>query len=337
MPLPKIGVSEELSPVPKPQAMEVPNEPEGFGDSDAMIDEFGDSDAMIDFGGEPVIQGEDDAMSGADCSMVFVLPAKYAKEVENDHFNCNLADISDLGGKEEKILPSSKAPETKSDTTTSEDKVTAEMMCFPRPTKDMANQLRPLYITAHLQGAPINKILVDNGSAVNVLPFRSMQTLGMDKYAIQPTSLIVKNFTGSITRTHGLLFVQVMVGSRSITLAFFVVDCTSPYNALLGRDWIHRSLCVPSSLHQSLIMWNEETGKAEHIPADPRPYSVSANATDASYYFSSIAPLRVSGIDQNGRPTGVTAYDLTQWGMTQAQEDMERPFVVVPAQGSNDV
>ena len=104
-----------------------------------MIDGFGDSDAMIDFGGEPVIQGEDDVMSEADCSMVFMLLAKYAKEVENDHFNCNLANISDLGGKEENILTSSKAPEANSDTTKSEDKVTAEMMCFPRPTEDMAN------------------------------------------------------------------------------------------------------------------------------------------------------------------------------------------------------
>jgi hypothetical protein len=83
-------------------------------------------------------------------------------------------------------------------------------------------------------------------------------------------------------------------------------------------------------------MWNEETGKAEHVPADPRPYSVSANAVDANYYFGSITPLKVSGIDQNGRPTGITAYDLTQWGMAQAQEDMERPFIVVSAQGGND-
>ena len=83
-------------------------------------------------------------------------------------------------------------------------------------------------------------------------------------------------------------------------------------------------------------MWNEKTEEAEHIPADPRPYSVSANAADTSYYFGNITPLKVSGIDQNGRPTGVTAYDLTQWGMAQAQEDMERPFIVVPVQDSND-
>ncbi|BBN70569.1 hypothetical protein Prudu_1505S000100 [Prunus dulcis] len=75
---------------------------------------------------------------------------------------------------------------------------------------------------------------------------------------------------GGITKIHGILDVDVIVGSKELKIAFFVIDTTSTtYNALLGRDWIHQSLCVPSTLHQQLALWNDE-GHMEIVEADPR-------------------------------------------------------------------
>jgi hypothetical protein len=293
---------------------------------------FGDSDEALGSEEEPMVLGDDDAMSGADCSMVYILPAKYAISHEEQPSDCHSSEVIGSGGKQVEDTPSLAEIEMTEELIPAPRSLLEEYMCFAKPTLNMANQLRPIYITAHLQGVPINKILVNNSSAINVLPSKSLHLLKIDKERIQPTSLTVKNFAGSITKTHGLLFIQVVVGSKDMILAFFVVDCISQYNALLGRDWIHRSLCVPSSLHQQLIIWNEDLDRAEVISADPRPYSVSANAADANYYFSDIAPLGVNGIDQNGRPTGVTAYELTRWGLAQAESDMQRPFIVAPDQ-----
>ena len=77
-------------------------------------------------------------------------------------------------------------------------------------------------------------------------------------------------------------------------------------------------------------MWNRKTDKAEVIKADPRPFPVSANYVDASYYLEPITPLQVGGIDDKGRPTGVTASELAQWGLTLAKEGLERPGHAVP-------
>jgi hypothetical protein len=44
-------------------------------------------------------------------------------------------------------------------------------------------------------------------------------------------------------------------GSKSLSTAFFVVDVKGQYNVLLGRDWIHANVCVPSTLHQCVIQW----------------------------------------------------------------------------------
>ncbi|CAL2236861.1 unnamed protein product [Prunus armeniaca] len=86
-----------------------------------------------------------------------------------------------------------------------------------------------------------------------------------------------------------------------------MADTTSTtYNALLGRDWIHQSLCVPSTLHQKLAFWNEE-GFMEIIEADPQPFLPSAMCFEARYYHDDLGPFTFLGVNQNGRPHGFTA------------------------------
>jgi hypothetical protein len=176
----------------------------------------------------------------------------------------------------------------------------------------------------------INKMMVDSGAAVNVITVRTMTVLGIKKAAIQQTTLSVKNFAGTTTKTLGLLFLKVKLGPADAVHAFFVVECTTPYSGILGRDWIHRSYCVPSSMHQELLLWNPITDEAELFKADPRPFSVSASSIDASYYNGDMRPLAVQGIDSKGRPFGVTASDLAQWGMIQNRADGSRPYLAVP-------
>ncbi|CAL9017438.1 unnamed protein product, partial [Prunus brigantina] len=85
-------------------------------------------------------------------------------------------------------------------------------------------------------------IMVDGGAAINPLPYRMLSKMGRTEKDLIPTRLTVTNFAGGITKTHGILDVDVIVGSKKLKIAFFVVDTTSTtYNALLGRDWIHQS------------------------------------------------------------------------------------------------
>ena len=55
--------------------------------------------------------------------------------------------------------------------------------------------------------------------------------------------------------------------------AFFIVDSKTEYNALLGRDWIHQTSCIPSSLYQVLVFWD---GKSIVVhPADNQPFEAT--------------------------------------------------------------
>lgn len=78
-------------------------------------------------------------------------------------------------------------------------------------TLDMATHMRPLYITAEVEGIMINKVMVDTRAAVNVVTTRTIGLLGIPRLIIQTTSLTVKNFAGQVSRTLGLLFLRVKV------------------------------------------------------------------------------------------------------------------------------
>ncbi|CAL9018332.1 unnamed protein product, partial [Prunus brigantina] len=119
-------------------------------------------------------------------------------------------------------------------------KMVTEPLCFSKPTKAIANHLRPLFITANFRGVPVPKVMVDEGASINLLPHRLLIKMGRTEKDLIPTRLTITNFAGGITKTQGILDVDVIIGTKKLKIAFFVVDTTSTtYNTLLGKDWIH--------------------------------------------------------------------------------------------------
>ena len=43
---------------------------------------------------------------------------------------------------------------------------------------EITKHIRPFYVRAHFNGKPVSKVLVDNGSTVNVMPLRMLRVLG---------------------------------------------------------------------------------------------------------------------------------------------------------------
>ena len=101
---------------------------------------------------------------------------------------------------------------------------------------EMTRYIRPLYMRAHFNGKLVSKVLVDNGSTVNVMPLRMLRALGRNIGDLIETKVSVSAFIGEISRTLGILHVDITVGSKTSLLAFLVINSISNYNALLGRD-----------------------------------------------------------------------------------------------------
>jgi hypothetical protein len=56
-------------------------------------------------------------------------------------------------------------------------------------------------------------------------------------------------FAGEPAEAKGIMSKELTDGSKTLSMAFFVVDMKGCYNVLLGHDWIHVNGCIPSILH----------------------------------------------------------------------------------------
>ncbi|KAM1788034.1 hypothetical protein ACFX11_038375 [Malus domestica] len=186
------------------------------------------------------------------------------------------------------------------------EKVYFDRMVFNRPSMSLANPLKPIYVNTHLEEVPFKRVLIDRGAAVNIIPSQ----------AHIPTDLTVSSFSGAITRTHRIIPLEVDLGSKKIMLALFVVDSSSNYGALLGRDWIHQSLSVPSIPHQQITVYHEaktkEPGFWEMVEVESWPFLPTNNVAEANFYNPNIGILQCLGADENDRPTKVIAPKLLE-------------------------
>jgi hypothetical protein len=111
---------------------------------------------------------------------------------------------------------------------------------------------KPLYITVRCKDCLIGKVLIDNGSALNVLPKHMLEEMPIDESHIKPSTMMARAYDGSPRPIIGTLEVELYVGPQMFLVTLQVMDIHPSYSMLLGRPWIHAAGAVASSLHQCL-------------------------------------------------------------------------------------
>ncbi|KAH7861485.1 hypothetical protein Vadar_026760 [Vaccinium darrowii] len=234
------------------------------------------------------------SLASLSCNMVFVLPTAFmAKEGQPSSM---IGDVEASGETPEiiSIAPVATIPVLKASAPeASESPIPSIVVLKDEPTA-----------YRHLDGILVNRILVDNGSAANLMPHFMLVKLGKGDQDLLPSSASISDFAGGITTAQGIIIMNLQVGTKTLTTPFFVVNSRSSYNLLLGRDWIHVCMAVPSTLHQCLIFWHGDD--IEVVWADKRPFLASSNHADAKLYDNEISPVKFTGTDKYGKPTAIT-------------------------------
>ena len=119
-----------------------------------------------------------------------------------------------------------------------------------------ATYTRPLQITIECLGAKVLLVLIDNGSALNVFPFRTALTIGLDMETIIPSPLTVRAYDNTSRKVLGTFKAPCKIGLIETIMEFHVMNIIPNYNLLLGRAWLHPNEAIPASLHQKMkIPW----------------------------------------------------------------------------------
>jgi hypothetical protein len=124
--------------------------------------------------------------------------------------------------------------------------------------------LKALYLKGYINDHLVNKMLVNTGATVNIMPYSVLRRLGHSAEDLIKTNVMLKDFKGQASEAQGVLNVDLTVGSKAVSTSFFNVSSKSTYIVLLGRDWIHANCCIPSTMHQYLIQWDGDEVEVVH-------------------------------------------------------------------------
>src|SRR6185312_7679669 len=132
-----------------------------------------------------------------------------------------------------------------------------------------------------IDGKPVNRMLVDTGAAVNLMPYSVLRRLGRSAADLIKTNVMLNDFNGQPLEAQGVLNVELTVGRKTVPTSFFIVNSKSTYTVLLGRDWIHTNYCVPSTMHQCLVQWDGDEVEVVHANDSNEVLLADMNAWDA--------------------------------------------------------
>jgi hypothetical protein len=135
---------------------------------------------------------------------------------------------------------------------------------FQKP-KDTDNHLKALYMKSHINGKPISQMLVDGGVIVNLMLYSLFKKLGGSDEELIKTNMTVSGVGGGESMgAKGVISMELTIGSKTLAMAFFVVETQGNFSLILRLDWIHANKCVPSTLHQMLIQWVDDEVEVVH-------------------------------------------------------------------------
>ena len=109
-----------------------------------------------------------------------------------------------------------------------------------------------LVLTLSINGFDVHRVLVDPGSAADLLQLLAFEQMKFSLGMLNSTRWILSIFNGAITTTLGDAALPVKAGPMTQRVLFSIVEDLGPYNAVMERAWLHSMKASPSTYHQTV-------------------------------------------------------------------------------------
>ena len=153
----------------------------------------------------------------------------------------------------------------------------------------------PLYVSGYAREQKIDRILIDGGLAVNILPKMTMRRLGLTMEELSHSRLVIQGFNQGGQCAIGMIPLELIIGELTSNVLFHVIDAKTTYNILLGRPWIHENGIVPSTLHQCFKFLQSGI---KNVNADLKSFTeTKAHFANAKFYVKDDIPKEVLPVE----------------------------------------
>ncbi|KAK4406565.1 hypothetical protein Sango_0663000 [Sesamum angolense] len=143
---------------------------------------------------------------------------------------------------------------------------------------------RPLFVAGYVREQKMNRILIDEGSTVNILPLRILKELEIPIDELSNNRLMIQGFNQGGQRAVGIIRMQLTMEDMVSSALFYVIDAKTFYNMLLARPWLHENAVVPSTWHQCFKYCRN--GIVKKVLGDKKPFTeAESHFADAKYYI----------------------------------------------------
>ena len=128
-------------------------------------------------------------------------------------------------------------------------------MCFSEEDARGVKQPHddPLIIMIMIEGFNTRRVLVDNGSSVDIIYLSAFQQLKLDQRRLHPFDSPLVSFSRDKVYPKGIGTLTVTAGSHPFQVTnrhkFLVVDSSSSYNVIIGRPTLNRWKAATSTYY----------------------------------------------------------------------------------------
>ena len=125
---------------------------------------------------------------------------------------------------------------------------------FPsiNPTRVITPHYDALILTLCINNFDVHRVLIDPGSATDLLHLPAFQQMKVSCDLLSSAGRVFSGFNGATTLTVGDIVLSVKAGLVTQQVLFSVVEDLGPYNAIMGRAWLHAMKAIPSTYHQTI-------------------------------------------------------------------------------------
>nr|XP_027086548.1 uncharacterized protein LOC113708287 [Coffea arabica] len=218
------------------------------------------------------------------------IPKGYLSDDANNSTSCNVVkaenpQITQIGTKfEEKLKIDDKPPV---------DCATTIIFYDNNLTVEFKTHNRPLFVSAYVREQKMNRILIDGGSAINIMSVRAMKELEISSDELSQSCHMIHGFNQGGQKAIGLIRLELLIGELSSSALFHIIEAKTSYNMLLGRPWIHENEIISSTLHQCFKYCRD--GIVKKVVADNKPFTeAEAHFAGAKFYLQKEAKRKES-------------------------------------------